>query len=65
MTKQLDLIVVGAGPCGIAVGAAAEQAGLSCMLIELPLLHDLLQYSRNARSRRRAIRDSKCETYTA
>ena len=34
MTKQLDVIVVGAGPCGIAVGAAAEQAGLSCMLIE-------------------------------
>ena len=34
MTKQLDLIVVGAGPCGIAAGSAAEQAGLSCMLIE-------------------------------
>ena len=34
MTKQLDLIIVGAGPCGIAAGAAAEQAGLSCMLIE-------------------------------
>ena len=34
MSKQLDLIIVGAGPCGIAAGTAAEQAGLSCMLIE-------------------------------
>ena len=34
MSKQLDLIIVGAGPCGISAGTAAEQAGLSCMLIE-------------------------------
>ena len=34
MTKRFDLIVVGAGPCGIAVGAAAEKAGLSCILVE-------------------------------
>ncbi|MDX1645691.1 MAG: YpdA family putative bacillithiol disulfide reductase [Longimicrobiales bacterium] len=31
---RYDLIVVGAGPCGIAVGAAAEKAGLSCLLFD-------------------------------
>ena len=30
----LDLVVVGAGPCGIAAGAAAEQAGLSVVLFD-------------------------------
>jgi thioredoxin reductase (NADPH) len=34
MTDRLDLIVVGAGPCGIAVGAAAKRAGLSCVLFD-------------------------------
>ena len=34
MSKKFDLIVVGAGPCGIAVGAAAARSGLSCILIE-------------------------------
>ena len=34
MTETHDLIVVGAGPCGIAVGAAAEKAGLSCVLFD-------------------------------
>ena len=34
MTETYDLIVVGAGPCGIAVGAAAEKAGLSCVLFD-------------------------------
>jgi thioredoxin reductase (NADPH) len=34
MTDTLDLIVVGAGPCGIAVGAAAKKAGLSCALFD-------------------------------
>ncbi|HEX6589991.1 MAG TPA: YpdA family putative bacillithiol disulfide reductase [Longimicrobiales bacterium] len=29
-----DLIVVGAGPCGIGVGIAARKAGLSCTLLE-------------------------------
>ena len=31
---QLDLLVIGAGPCGLAVGIAAKQAGLSCMLLD-------------------------------
>ena len=34
MTDRTELIVVGAGPCGIAVGAAARQAGLSCVLFD-------------------------------
>jgi thioredoxin reductase (NADPH) len=34
MSEQFDIIVVGAGPCGIAVGAAAKKAGLSCALFD-------------------------------
>lgn len=30
----LDIAVVGAGPCGIAVGVAAREAGLSCALFD-------------------------------
>jgi thioredoxin reductase (NADPH) len=29
-----DLLVIGAGPCGLAVGIAAKQAGLSCILLD-------------------------------
>lgn len=32
--QELDLAVVGAGPCGIAVGAAAARAGLSATLFD-------------------------------
>jgi len=32
--EMLDLAVVGAGPCGLAVGAAARGAGLRCTLFE-------------------------------
>ncbi len=32
--EQLDLLVVGAGPCGLAVGVAAQRAGLSCALLD-------------------------------
>ncbi|HKK07499.1 MAG TPA: NAD(P)-binding domain-containing protein, partial [Gemmatimonadota bacterium] len=31
---KLDLAVIGAGPCGLAVGAAAREAGLRCTLFE-------------------------------
>ena len=31
---QTDLLVVGAGPCGLAVGVAAKKAGLSCILLD-------------------------------
>jgi thioredoxin reductase (NADPH) len=31
---MLDLAVIGAGPCGLAVGVAAKRAGLSCSLFD-------------------------------
>ena len=31
---QTDILVVGAGPCGLAVGVAAKKAGLSCVLLD-------------------------------
>ena len=34
MSDRHELIVVGAGPCGIAVGAAARREGLSCVLFD-------------------------------
>lgn len=34
MTEPLDIAVVGAGPCGIAVGAAAARQGLSVVLYD-------------------------------
>lgn len=41
----VDLAVVGAGPCGIAVGAAARQAGFSTLLIDKgPLCDSLVRY---------------------
>lgn len=32
--ERLDLLVIGAGPCGLAVGVAAKKAGLSCALLD-------------------------------
>ena len=32
--QQIDVVVVGAGPCGIAAGAAARQSGLSTVLFD-------------------------------
>jgi thioredoxin reductase (NADPH) len=34
MVEETDLLVVGAGPCGLAAGIAAKQAGLSCVLLD-------------------------------
>lgn len=34
MTDRIELLVVGAGPCGIAVGAAAAKKGVSCTLFD-------------------------------
>jgi thioredoxin reductase (NADPH) len=43
--SALDLLVVGAGPTGIAVGAAARQAGLSTLLVDRgPLVASLVDY---------------------
>ena len=45
MNDRYDLIVVGAGPCGIAVGAAAANAGLGCALFERgAITNSLLSY---------------------
>jgi len=42
---MLDLAVIGAGPCGLAVGVAAKQAGLSCSLFDRgPIVSSLLRY---------------------
>jgi thioredoxin reductase (NADPH) len=32
--ESVDLLVIGAGPCGLAAGIAAKQAGLSCVLVD-------------------------------
>jgi bacillithiol disulfide reductase len=32
--ETTDILVVGAGPCGLAVGVAAKRAGLSCVLLD-------------------------------
>ncbi len=32
--ERTDLLVIGAGPCGLAVGVAARQAGVSCVLLD-------------------------------
>jgi thioredoxin reductase (NADPH) len=32
--EETDLMVIGAGPCGLAVGIAAKQAALSCILLD-------------------------------
>ena len=34
MSDTTDLLVVGAGPCGLAVAIAAAQAGLSCVVLD-------------------------------
>lgn len=34
MSESTDIVVVGAGPCGLAVGVAARRRGLSCTLID-------------------------------
>ena len=34
MTEDTDLLVIGAGPCGLAVGIAAKQAGIRCVLLD-------------------------------
>ncbi len=45
MNERFEIIVVGAGPCGIAVGAAAEKAGVSCVLFDRgPITSSLLNY---------------------
>jgi thioredoxin reductase (NADPH) len=33
-SEQTELLVIGAGPCGLAVGVAAKQAGVPCVLLD-------------------------------
>lgn len=33
-TRDTEILVVGAGPCGLAVGAAARRAGVDCTLVD-------------------------------
>jgi bacillithiol disulfide reductase len=33
-TEHTSLLVIGAGPCGLAVGVAAKQAGIPCILLD-------------------------------
>ncbi len=45
MTEVIDLLVVGAGPTGIAIGAEATRAGLSTLLVDRgPLAANLLDF---------------------
>ena len=32
--EAVELLVIGAGPCGLAVGVAAKQAGIPCVLLD-------------------------------
>src|SRR5712691_5589687 len=42
---MLDLAVIGAGPCGLAVGVAAKQARLTCSLFDKgPVAASLMRY---------------------
>ncbi|HEX2647834.1 MAG TPA: NAD(P)-binding domain-containing protein, partial [Candidatus Dormibacteraeota bacterium] len=42
---MLDLAVIGAGPCGLAVGVAAKRAALTCSLFDKgPVVSSLLRY---------------------
>lgn len=45
MERQLDLAIVGAGPCGLAVGVAANRAGLDAVLFDRGcLVQSLVEY---------------------
>jgi len=45
MSAPIDLAIIGAGPCGIAAGAAAKEAGLSAVLFDRgPIASSLLLY---------------------
>ena len=33
-SESVELLVIGAGPCGLAVGVAAKQAGIPCVLLD-------------------------------
>ena len=45
MSNRTTILVIGAGPCGLAVGAAARAAGLPCVLLEKgPVVSSIERY---------------------
>ena len=45
MSGRTAIVVIGAGPCGLAVGAAARAAGLSCVLLDKgPVVSSIERY---------------------
>ena len=65
LVDTTDILVIGAGPCGLAVGVAAKRAGLGCVLLDrrtivstierYPLGDDVLFHPRAHRDRRRSV----------
>ncbi len=46
--ERAVITVVGAGPCGLAVGVAAKRAGLSCVLLDKgPVVSAIQRYPLN------------------
>ena len=39
MTNRYDLVIVGAGPAGLACATYAKNSGLSSLVLELSLIH--------------------------
>lgn len=45
MSERTTLLVIGAGPCGLATGAAARTAGLSCVILDKgPVVSSIERY---------------------
>lgn len=45
MSERTAIVVIGAGPCGLAVGAAARAAGMSCVLLDKgPVVSSIERY---------------------
>jgi len=45
VSERTDILVIGAGPCGLAVGAAANESGMSCALIDKgPVVNSVARY---------------------
>ena len=73
--EETDLLVIGAGPCGLAAGIAAKQAGHSLRAAgpaddrlhhrPVPARHDVLLDARADRDRRRAVHREPREAHAA
>ncbi len=73
MSETHDLLVIGAGPTGMACAIDAQRAGFSVVLVDkgclsqlalpLPRPHDLLHHPRAARNRRHALLQPQPEAH--